>query len=92
MGYKVMYPQFGKHRLQRQRKKPIKVQIVILTAIFLVVLIAFSVWQQGSSWLLPGDPVVTENALQEMIDGLRDGQGLAEAVTTFCREVVSGAR
>ncbi len=90
MGYKVLYPQVGKRKYRKFRKPPPKVLITSSIVIFMVLILTF--WHGGLSWLLPGDPVVTENALQEMIDSLQNGETLGQAVVTFCREVVAGAR
>jgi hypothetical protein len=90
MGYKVVYPQIGKLKYRKYRKPPNMVRIICSIAIIFVLIL--TLWQGGISVLLPGDPVVTENALQEMITSLRDGDPLAEAVTAFCREVVAGAQ
>ncbi len=40
--------------------------------------------------LLPGDPVVTERAIIKMVDELRAGEGVTEAFSTFCNEVIQG--
>ena len=92
MGYKVIYPQLGKGRHRRFRKLPKKTRIAFAGFAVLGAAFLWAFWQQGLTWLLPGDPVVTENALQAMIDNLRDGEDLGSAVATFCREVVAGAR
>ena len=92
MGYKVTYPQMGKQKYRQRRKLPKKSILVGASFAFIGAILLWTVWEKGLSWLLPGDPVVTEFALQEMIDRLRDGEGLGQAVVTFCREVVAGAR
>ena len=40
-------------------------------------------------FLLPGDPVVTEQAAQHMLDSIRNGDDMYDAVTTFCIEVLT---
>lgn len=92
MGYKVIYPQVGKRRYSKYRKMTNKTQLAVLVTICFVLVLAVIHWSVGLSWLLPGDPIVTENALREMIDSLRAGEALGQAVVTFCREVVAGAR
>ena len=89
MRYKIIYPQIGKHKYRKPRK-PHNIMMITGSIAFIAVLM-ITLWQGSLSWLLPGDPVVTEFALQEMIDRLRDGEGLGQAVATFCREVVAGA-
>lgn len=90
MGYKVMYPQVGKRKCRNLRKPPPKAAITALLGIVLALIL--TVWQGGLSWLLPGDPEVTGDALQTMLDSLSDGERLGDAVVTFCREVVAGGR
>lgn len=90
MGYKVVYPQIGKLKYRKYRKPLNMVRIIWSIAVIIVLIL--TLWQGEISVLLPGDPVVTENALQEMIASLRDGDPLAKAVTAFCREVVAGAQ
>ena len=46
-------------------------------------------WVQ--EFLLPGDPAVTAAALENMVDNIKDGNSIAEAVTAFCREIVENA-
>lgn len=89
MRYKIIYPQIGKHKYRKPRKPP---NIMMITgSIAFIAVLMITLWKGSLSWLLPGDPVVTEFALQEMIDRLQDGEGLGQAVVTFCREVVAGA-
>ena len=92
MGYKLIYPQLGKGRYRTFHRLPKKMIIAGAGVALFGVALLWTLWQKGLSWLLPGDPVVTENALQTMIDNLRDGEDLGAAVATFCREVVAGAR
>ncbi len=92
MGYKVLYPQVGKRRYSGCRKMSNKTQLAVFITICFVLMLAIIHWGVGLSWLLPGDPEVTGDALQAMIDSLRDGEALGDAVVTFCREVVAGAR
>jgi len=40
------------------------------------------------NWLFPGDPDVTDAAVSKMTESLQAGEGLREAVTVFCLEVL----
>ena len=40
------------------------------------------------SWLLPGDPEVTETAFSAMVDDIRGGEPVGDAVTAFCLEII----
>ena len=56
-------------------------------------LVAGAYWPQGSellrSVLLPGDPSAAETAFSRMVEDLRMGESLTDAVTAFCRTVVA---
>ena len=43
-------------------------------------------------YLLPGDGEVTSRALQVMLEHLKQGGGIVEAVTAFCRRILEGAQ
>ena len=43
------------------------------------------------TYLLPGDAAVTAAALDSMVDGIKNGQDLGNAVTAFCREIIQNA-
>ena len=51
-------------------------------------------WQDGAEMLrevlLPGDLTVAEQAFSEMVVGLRNGEGMADALTSFCQRIVDG--
>ncbi len=40
--------------------------------------------------LLPGDEDVTAAALEEMVENIRAGEPVGEAVEAFCREILAG--
>ena len=39
----------------------------------------------------PGDPAVTQNAIETMIAGLKDGIPFSQAAATFCTEIFQNA-
>ena len=41
--------------------------------------------------LIPGDPVVTREAAATMMNELKEGTSLNEAITVFCKEILHGA-
>ena len=49
---------------------------------------------QGRLWLrdlmLPGDEEITAAALEGMVEDLRAGEPLGEAVEAFCKEIIAG--
>ena len=44
------------------------------------------------SWLLPGDPTVTEDALISMVEDIRAGEPIGDAITAFCLEILENAQ
>ena len=92
MGYKIYYQTVGKRKYPLRHKMPNWMLYTGICGAFAAILLLYSLWQGGFSWLLPGDPAVTGPALQTLIERLTDGEALGDAVTAFCREVVAGAR
>lgn len=95
MGYRVEYKSFGE---EKKRPKPRKYKQAVMAAALVLALTgsALTVKATGLSWvqkyLLPGDPEVTAAALEQMVDDLRSGRGIGEAVTAFCREIIENAK
>jgi len=91
MGYKLYYETVGKRKYPQHPNAP-KVRLAVgITLGICAFLLGLTIQHGGFAWLLPGDPEVTGPAIQTLIDRLADGEGLGEAVTAFCREVVAGA-
>ncbi len=53
-------------------------------------------WPAGSDHLmrffLPGDPEVTGQAVTVLIDNLREGEPVEDALKTFCGEIITHAK
>lgn len=41
-------------------------------------------------FVLPGDAAVTDHALQGLVENLRRGQPMSDAVEVFCKEIIYG--
>ena len=41
--------------------------------------------------LLPGDPEITSSAISTMIDDVKSGEPIKDAVTAFCLEIIHNA-
>lgn len=94
MGYRIEYGS------QDELRKPLKNKhrySAIAAAVCILALVAgaMAIKHTGLTWvkevLLPGDPAVTATALENMVDHIKDGDSIAEAVTAFCREIVENA-
>jgi len=94
MSYRITYPSFGE-----EKKQPIAKRgwTGVAAAAFVAVLVigAIAVKNTGLTWvktyLLPGDPAVTAAALDGMVEDLRNGESIGEAVKTFCEEIIAHA-
>lgn len=94
MGYRIEYGSSGDLRKPLKSKRPYSA-IAAAACVLALVAGAITVKQTGLTWvqefLLPGDPAVTAAALENMVDNIKDGDSIAEAVTAFCREIVENA-
>lgn len=91
MSYHITY---GKniHRYPHSRKhwkKPVIYAVAALTVVITAHMTGFSaaIWR----FLLPGDPMVTETALIDMIENITEGASVSDAVTAFCQEIIHAA-
>lgn len=95
MGYKIVYePQYErKYPAKKKSMLNIKPVIAILLCILIVILAAApDVRQVLKEYLLPGDPLQTEEAAMDLYNDLRAGVGAKEAITTFCLEILDDAK
>ena len=94
MPYRIDYHAGNSRRKPMHTKLP-PPAIKAILIVFALILTAITIKIVGLSWvqdvLLPGDPAVTAAALENMTDGLRSGQSLLDAVTTFCKEIIANA-
>lgn len=73
--------------VKRKRLNLVKAAL-IATALFAV---GFALIKTGAyEWLIPGDPDVTVPAFAGMIEDFTSGVSVKDALTTFCRVVISG--
>ncbi len=92
MSYRVEYEKIGNISDQKRKNRTSTVAAVLVA---LLVLGAIAVKTVGLNWvkevLLPGDPDVTAAALEGMVENLRSGESLLDAIKTFCREIMEHA-
>lgn len=90
MGYRIEYDGIGvkKHRGPVKRGGRIAYVCVLL-----LVAGAITVKTVGLTWvqevLLPGDPEVTAMALEGLVEDLRQGDTLGQAIKAFCEEIIA---
>jgi len=94
MAYRIAYRGRGKAHFRNCKRGPIPRRWAILGCVVLIFAAVLLGWKNEivRGILLPGDPEVTAAALGELVNGLRDGEGLKEAVTAFCIEVMENAQ
>ncbi len=93
MGYRIEYDGIGINK----RRKPIKWgSLIALACVLLLVAGAVTVKMVGLPWvqevLLPGDPEVTAMALEGLVEDLRQGDTLGQAIKAFCEEIIANGR
>ena len=91
MGYRITYGQdVIKSKLPPDRSKVVFRRIILAVLACVALLLALSS-ATIRRYLLPGDPVVTERALQGLVSDLRSGEKVFDAVTAFCQEILNNA-
>ena len=93
MGYRIQYDP------EKNKMFPIKRNAAArrwLAGVAAASILLFGVieWRQGTflkHLLLPGDPGVTEAALSAMVEDIRAGESVGDALTTFCLEILANA-
>ena len=90
MAYRIVYgtdPIVQKHNTGTAR-----IRILIALNFLIFAMVVRLLWPEGRELLvmqfLPGDPTMTEIAFSNLLDSLRQGSGMAESLTVFCREIL----
>ena len=94
MGYRIEYGQTVKkesiNTVQISKNtKAATYTILLITAVIVFLFIVGS--DSVRSFLLPGDPPVTEQALNTFAEQVEAGESFGEAAAAFCREIIAGA-
>ena len=91
MSYTVEYnPELRKSYPMKKRIvtnfpiKPVAITLGILVALFVVHRL------DVLHWIIPGDPAVTTGAFSSMVEDVRSGQTVSDAIVSFCKNVISG--
>ena len=95
MSYRIIYGEEPKKlKSNGIRLGRIAAYTALCFALFAVLTVTF--WPEGKSVLqealLPGDASVTAQALENMMENLRSGEALGDAVVVFCQEIMDGAK
>ena len=85
MSYSIQY-ETKKHPWQKRHNHR---KIIIAIGCFCMILLLMGYLRIGKMGnLLPGDPNVTAQALENMTDSLSSGERLKDAIVTFCQEIL----
>ena len=85
MAYQIQYePEKNrKYPAHFRRRKSLVIPILIAVAI----VVCFAICGK-TGILIPGDPQVTAQAFSQMVDMVRNGEQVEDALSTFCVEVL----
>lgn len=92
MSYKIQYsPETSSLYPQSAARKPLRIKHWMMAAIT----IAAALWIHFygvPDFLIPGDPKITKAAASAMVGEIKNGAALGDAVTTFCKMILNGAK
>ena len=90
MGYRISYENGG-IKTPVHEKKMIQKGTVVKLSICIVSLCLVGILHQSKELrrcFIPGNPDVTEAAVTELVDSIRQGDRFEDAITTFCRHII----
>ncbi len=70
-------------------KRFVCIAVSICTVVML--LSATGYLEKFKEWIIPGDAEVTEAALSTLVEDLKQGDSLDDAITAFCQEILDHA-
>lgn len=93
MGYRILYHSETMQVVKEKRKNTAN-RLITALLFFLLILgcLKFVGWDKLMHYLLPGDPEVTETALSGMVESIRTGESVKDAITAFCLEILDHAK
>lgn len=94
MGYKIQYDHIGntKKVITDCKRKVLSVLRVML-GMFVILSLGLLIHYRDMvlEFLLPGNYVTTTSALKGLISDLRSGNSVGDAITAFCKEILTDA-
>lgn len=91
MSYKIKYDvDIIKIPIHDKMKTGSKSLAIVAAAVCICLLLvsASSGIDNIKEWILPGNPKVTEAALDTLVTELRQGEPLNDAISAFCKEIL----
>lgn len=95
MAYKIQYDVNNSWRIRRRSSKKISGnQIIVMFLLLIAILTALftDAHKYLIDFLIPGDNAVTIKAVHVFSEEVRAGQSFYDALVTFCRVVLFGAK
>ena len=91
MGYRITYGQSARKTKLPHNRKAVLLKKLIFSALACLALVLALSTETVRHFILPGDPVVTERALVDLVLDLHNGEKVSDAVTAFCQEILDNA-
>jgi len=92
MGYKIAYSPEDNRKYPMHKLHPFPRKWIVPTvAATALIIAALSNSDAIGKLLLPGDPDVTQAAITTMVEDVKTGTSLPDAITAFCREIIQNA-
>lgn len=92
MGYSIQYPAKTASKFMPVKVKKVPHNWWLAVGIGIVIIGLFLARNPLRNVLFPGDPEVTDAALEKMVSAIQEGEDLYSAAQVFCGEVVNSAQ
>lgn len=92
MSYRIMYSPEDNHKYPPHKQENKWILPSLLVIALLVVAARPQVRNAVEEWLIPGDTHVTKAAFAVMLDEIKSGEPVGEAVTTFCNMIIDNGK
>ncbi len=91
MSYRIVYgPEIQPEK--KQGSSTTRLRTMIAAFLLLCAVTVKLLWPEGTQVLreilIPTDLTLTEQAFQSMMDDLRSGEDLGDAITVFCKQII----
>ena len=93
MSYQIVYGSENMPSICQEKKRRHTGLALCVLGILMLGILRISGWGNALlQHLIPGDPVITTEAFQNMSTCLKSGQSLSEAVFVFCDTIIQGTK
>lgn len=92
MSYKIQYKSISNKKYFQSNRKRVNKYWPLLSVLIAVLICVSIVQKPLRSILFPGDPEVTDAATKKMLQSLQEGEGVYEAISAFCLEVIENGQ